>query len=253
MSATYELSMQNAIKHKTYDSSTGGRQPGSPFLFSSHVDVVTIGAMGKVPAKSMLFILALGLCGWAQIASTAPRQEFTRRLIAAAIERTHHSVRYVSDYVRIPYPGGDVPADTGVCTDEIIRSYRAVGVDLQKEVHQDMVQNFAAYPNQRHWRLAHPDSNIDHRRVPNLMVFFHRKGESLPITNRTTDYAPGDLVTWDLGGNVPHIGIVIDQKTAGSGRYMVVHNIGEGPKMEDVLFNWKITGHYRYFGPDGRQ
>jgi uncharacterized protein YijF (DUF1287 family) len=144
--------------------------------------------------------------------------------------------------------GGDVPADTGVCTDEVIRTYRAVGVDLQKEVHEDMVQNFAAYPNKRRWLLAHPDANIDHRRVPNLMVFFQRKGESLPITSRAEDYVPGDLVTWDLGGNVPHIGIVIDQNSRSSGRYMVVHNIGEGPKMEDVLFNWKITGHYRYFG-----
>jgi uncharacterized protein YijF (DUF1287 family) len=112
-----------------------------------------------------------------------------------------------------------------------------------------MVKNFAAYPNQRRWLLAHPDSNIDHRRVPNLQVFFQRKGESLPISARAEDYAPGDLVTWDLGRNVPHIGIVVDQKSRGSGRYMVVHNIGEGPKMEDVLFNWKITGHYRYFGP----
>jgi len=158
-------------------------------------------------------------------------------------------VRYVSEYLRIPYPGGDVPADTGVCTDEIIRSYRAVGVDLQEEVHEDMVKNFYAYPNQRRWLLAHPDSNIDHRRVPNLQVFFRRKGESLPITARAEDYAPGDLVTWNLGGNVPHIGIVVDRKSGATGRYMVVHNIGEGPKMEDVLFNWKITGLYRYFGP----
>jgi uncharacterized protein YijF (DUF1287 family) len=177
------------------------------------------------------------------------RQEFSTRLVAAAIERTHHPVRYVSAYVRIPYPGGDVPADTGVCTDEIIRSYRAVGVDLQKEVHEDMAQNFGAYSNKRRWLLAHPDSNIDHRRVPNLMGFFQRKGESLPITAKAADYAPGDLVTWDLGGGVPHIGIVVDQKSRRSGRYMIVHNIGEGPKMEDVLFNWKITGHYRYFGP----
>jgi len=185
----------------------------------------------------------------AQSNATGAQREFTRRFVAAAIERTHHSVRYVSEYVRIPYPGGDVPADTGVCTDEIIRSYRAVGVDLQKEVHEDMVQNFAAYPNKRKWLLLHPDSNIDHRRVPNLMVFFARKGESLPISNRAEDYAPGDLVTWDLGRNVPHIGIVVDQKARSSGRLMIVHNIGEGPKIEDVLFGWKITGHYRYLGP----
>ena len=181
-------------------------------------------------------------------ATPVSHQDFTRRLVAAAIERTHHAVRYVSAYVHIPYPGGDVLADTGVCTDEVIRSYRAVGVDLQKEVHEDMLQNFAAYPNKWQWLRAHPDANIDHRRVPNLMVFFQRKGESLPITSRAENYTPGDLVTWDLGGNVPHIGIVVDQRSR-SGRYMIVHNIGEGPKMEDVLFNWKITGHYRYFWP----
>ena len=156
------------------------------------------------------FAAAAGALRLAPAVSADSRQDFTRRLVAAAIERTHHSVRYVSAYVSIPYPGGDVPADTGVCSDEIIRSYRAVGVDLQKEVHEDMLQNFAAYPNKRRWLLAHPDSNIDHRRVPNLMVFFQRKGESLPITSRAEDYSPGDLVTWDLGGNVPHIGIVVD-------------------------------------------
>ena len=141
-----------------------------------------------------------------------------------------------------------MPADTGVCTDEIIRSYRAVGVDLQKEVHEDMLRHFTAYPNQRRWRLSHPDSNIDHRRVPNLQAFLRRKGEVLAITNRAQDYVAGDLVTWDLGGNVPHIGIVVNEK-ARSGRHMVVHNIGQGPRMEDVLFQWKITGHYRYYAP----
>jgi uncharacterized protein len=198
------------------------------------------------PLRTLIFSLAIIACASAQ--PNSPHQDFTKRLVAAAIERTHHSVRYVSEYVRIPYPGGDVPAETGVCTDEIIRSYRAVGVDLQKEVHEDMLRNFAAYPDQRRWRLARPDTNIDHRRVPNLMVFFSRKGETLPISNRSGDYAPGDLVTWDLGGNVPHIGIVVDQRAA-SGRYMIVHNIGQGPRMEDVLFDWKITGHYRYLGP----
>lgn len=177
------------------------------------------------------------------------RQEFLKKLVAAAEERTHHVVRYDPAYVRIPYPGGDVPADTGVCTDEVIRSYRAAGVDLQKEVHEDMAQNFSAYP--RKWRglSRQLDANIDHRRVPNLMVFFSRKGETLGITQRSEDYLPGDIVTWDLGGGVPHIGIVVNQKSAPSGRFMIVHNIGQGPKMEDVLFNWRVTGHYRYYGP----
>lgn len=187
--------------------------------------------------------------------STAPGQTpspshagFLDRLSAAAVERTHHSVRYEPAYVRIPYPGGDVPADTGVCTDEVIRSYRALGIDLQKEVHEDMVQNFSAYPRKWHWLLGKSDANIDHRRVPNLMVFFQRKGESLPTSDRAEDYGTGDLVTWDLGRGVPHIGIVVADKGA-SGRHMIVHNIGQGPHMEDVLFHWKVTGHYRYYGP----
>jgi len=177
------------------------------------------------------------------------RQTFLERLSSAAIARSHLSVRYDSAYVRIPYPNGDVPTDTGVCTDEIIRSYRALGIDLQKEVHEDMQHSFSVYPNQRRWLLSHTDTNIDHRRVPNLRVFFSRKGESLPITSRREDYLPGELVTWDLGGNVPHIGIVVNKKSPDTGRYMVEHNIGTGPKVEDVLFSWKITGHYRYFGP----
>jgi len=150
----------------------------------------------------------------AQTRPTAPdsRREFLVKLVAAAVERTHHTVRYDPAYVRIPYPGGDVPADTGVCTDEIIRAYRAVGIDLQKEVHEDMERNLSAYPRKWRWLSWHTDTNIDHRRVPNLMVFFSRKGEMLAITERAEDYAPGDLVTWDLGRNVPHIGIVVDQK-----------------------------------------
>jgi hypothetical protein len=136
-----------------------------------------------------------------------------------------------------------------VCSDEVIRAYRALGIDLQKEVHEDIAASFLSYPNHLRWMTVRPDTNIDHRRVPNLMVFFSRKGTSLPISTRAEDYEPGELVTWDLAGNVPHIGIVVDRKSAQSGRYMVVHNIGAGPKMEDVLFSWKITGHYRYFGP----
>ena len=180
---------------------------------------------------------------------TESQRQFLQKLVAASIERTAHHVRYDPAYVRIPYPGGDVPADTGVCTDEVIRAYRAVGVDLQKEVHDDILRNWSAYPHERRWQEAHPDTNIDHRRVPNLAVFFARNGQTLPITSRAQDYAPGDLVTWDLGGNVPHIGIVVDRRSPGGDRYMIVHNIGAGPRMEDVLFSWRITGHYRYYGP----
>jgi uncharacterized protein YijF (DUF1287 family) len=195
------------------------------------------------------FCVLAVLCVSAQSGSSAEqRAEFTQRLVAAAVERTRHVVRYDPAYVRIPYPGGDVPAGTGVCTDEVIRIYRTVGIDLQKEVHEDMQANFWSYPNHLRWMLFRTDTNIDHRRVPNLMVFFSRKGEKLEASTNATDYSPGDIVTWDLGGHVPHIGMVVDRKSAETGRYLIVHNIGQGPRMEDVLFQWKITGHYRYFG-----
>jgi len=197
-------------------------------------------------APILLFAISL-LAAQAIPSANSQRAAFTQNLVAVAIERTHHTVRYEPAYVCIPYPNGDVPADTGVCTDEIIRIYRAVGVDLQKEVHEDMQANFWSYPNHIRWQLFHTDTNIDHRRVPNLMIFFSRKGEKLAVTTNASEYSPGDLVTYDLGGNVPHIGMVVDREGS-SGRYMIVHNIGAGPKMEDVLFNWKITGHYRYFG-----
>jgi uncharacterized protein len=178
------------------------------------------------------------------LAQDSTHAEFLARLSAAAIERTDHTVRYTPDYVRLPYPNGDVPSNTGVCTDEVIRVYRAVGIDLQKEVHEDMVRNFAAYPHA--WQM-HPDSNIDHRRVPNLMVFFARNGVKLPMSEDSRDYSPGDIVAWDLGAGITHVGIVVARKGS-SGNYMVVHNIGRGPQMEDVLFDWKVIGHYRYYG-----
>ena len=202
-------------------------------------------------ASGFLLFASLGT-GQTRPSQADAQHDILLELSAAAMERTHHPVRYNGAYVRIPYPGGDVPPDTGVCTDEVIRSYRALGIDLQKEVHEDMARDFAAYPNRALWSLSHPDSNIDHRRVPNLIVFFRRNGESLPITSRAEDYMPGDLVTWDLGGNVPHIGIVVDRKAPQTGHYMIVHSIGSGPKMEDVFFDWKITGHFRYFGPNAR-
>ncbi len=173
------------------------------------------------------------------------RSEFTKRLVAAAVARAAVHVRYDPAYVRIPYPNGDVPAGTGVCTDEIIRIYRQVGIDLQQEVHKDIQRHFGDYPR----RMKQPDSNIDHRRVPNLMVFFRRYGQDLPITRNPNDYLPGDIVAWNLGGKVTHIGMVVDQKNVFGQRYKILHNIGAGPQIEDVLFEWKIIGHYRYYGP----
>jgi uncharacterized protein len=193
-----------------------------------------------------LFLLSV-CAGQTRRSSSITRQQFTGQLVAAAIERANHTVRYVPDYVHIDYPNGDVPASTGVGADEVIRVYRAVGIDLQKEVHEDMAAQFAEYP--RKWGMTHTDTKIDHRRVPNLMVFFQRKGAGLPVTANAKNYLPGDIVSWDLGGNVPHIGIVVDRHPPLSSGNLVLHNVGEGPKIEDVLFRWKITGHYRYYGP----
>jgi Uncharacterized protein conserved in bacteria len=173
-------------------------------------------------------------------------QGFAQNLVKAAIDRTQHSIRYDGSYLSIDYPNGDVPADIGVCTDVVIRSYRALGVDLQVLVHEDMKAHFEAYPSKRIWGLTKTDRNIDHRRVPNLQTFFKRHGESLPMSQSAVDYLPGDLVTWMLPGNLPHIGIVIDRFNENSDQPMVVHNIGAGPQSEDILFTYPITGHYRY-------
>lgn len=169
-----------------------------------------------------------------------------QQLIAAALERTQHKVRYDGRYVALKYPNGDVPDNMGVCTDVVIRSYRALGIDLQKQVHEDMQTHFSLYP--KIWGLKRPDKNIDHRRVPNLQVFFQRHGIQLKVSKVAKDYQPGDLVTWMIPGNLPHIGIVSNVKSVDGKRYKIVHNIGRGPKLEDMLFEYKITGHYRYLG-----
>lgn len=167
-------------------------------------------------------------------------------LATAALERTESNVRYDGSYHRLAYPNGDVPANIGVCTDVLIRSYRQLGVDLQVLVHEDMRANFSKYPTKRIWGLSRPDSNIDHRRVPNLQVFFARHGSVLSIKQDGALYKPGDIVTWMLPGNLPHIGIIVSQRSDDSARPLVVHNIGGGPVLEDMLFDYKITGHYRY-------
>jgi len=196
-----------------------------------------------IPSPAVRAVLATGALLMAAAAPAAPDPAaLTRRLVAAAVERAHLKVRYVGDYVRIPYPGGDVPADTGVCADEVIRIYRAVGVDLQVAVHEDIVRAPSAYPLR-----GRPDTSIDHRRVKNLLVYFRRDGEVLPITGDPTDYGPGDLVVWDLVAG--HIGMVVDRKDPASGRPLILHNVGRGPMIEDVLFTWPILGHFRYRGP----
>ena len=156
------------------------------------------------------------------------------------------AVFYDSNYRKIDYPMGDVPAYKGVCSDVIIRSYRGIGIDLQKLLHEDIKANFSAYPSKRMWGLNKPDTNIDHRRVPNLEVFFTRKGKVKPITKNAEDYVPGDIVSWRLDNGRPHIGIVVNKKSWDNQRYLVMHNIGFGQVAEDVLFSWKITGHFTY-------
>ncbi len=172
-------------------------------------------------------------------------QDKAATLVTAAIDQTYSDTRYDGRYFTIPYPGGDIPEHLGVCTDVIVRAYRKMVIDLQALVHEDMKKHFALYP--KLWGLKHTDTNIDHRRVPNLQVFFKRFGKELPVTNNPDDYKPGDLVTWNLrndGGSLPHIGIVSDNKNGQNP--MIIHNIGAGPKLEDMLFDYKITGHYRY-------
>ncbi len=188
--------------------------------------------------KSLFFLCIAFLAS-----SRAEAPSFAERLVVAAMERTKLTVRYEPAYVRLDYPNGDVPADTGVCTDVVIRCYRALRFDLQKLVHEDMKRSFSAYP--RKWGLKAPDKNIDHRRVPNLQTFFKRRGAALPVTQRAADYRPGDLITCTVAGRLPHIAIVVPAPDGGSTPW-IVHNIGQGPKCENRLFEFPLTGHYRF-------
>lgn len=189
-----------------------------------------------------LFIFALSLLitiqGFAQSVKAL-------KLSAAAIELTKQKVVYDPAYFSILYPNGDVPAGKGVCTDVVIRAYRtAFKIDLQKEVHEDMKPNFKLYP--KNWGRKTTDRSIDHRRVYNLMVFFKRKGSVKPMTKNAADYKPGDIVCWNLSGGISHVGLVVDKKSPDGKRNLIVHNIGAGQVIEDVLFDWKIIGHYTY-------
>ena len=172
--------------------------------------------------------------------------DFADNLVKAAYSRLQADVTYDGSYVSIAYPNGDVPQNIGVCTDVVIRCYRKVGVDLQQLVHEDMTTSFSEYPSRRIWGLQSTDTNIDHRRVPNLQTFFTRHGKKLPVTQNSNDYKPGDIVTWNLARNLPHIGIVVDKKSTRTGNPLIIHNVGNGPEMEDCLFDYQITGHYRY-------
>lgn len=188
--------------------------------------------------KLLILLLFLSL----QVAIS--QEIITKNLSDAALGLTKQKVTYDPSYFSISYPNGDVPKDKGVCTDVVIRAYRKLGIDLQKEVHEDMKENFKEYP--KIWGLKKTDKNIDHRRVPNLMTFFKRKKSTKSVTRKASDYKPGDIVSWSLGGGLTHIGIVVNKKSKDKKRFMIVHNIGSGQVLEDCLFNYKIIGHYRY-------
>lgn len=188
-------------------------------------------------------IFSVVVCTWF-VTACFSQQATALKLSDASISLTKDRVVYDPKYVPIAYPNGDVPAGTGVCTDVVIRAYRKLGIDLQKEVHEDMKANFRLYP--KNWGMKTTDRNIDHRRVPNLMVFFGRKGTKKPMTKNATDYVPGDIVCWDLNGKQIHIGLVVNRKSGDGKRYLIVHNVGAGQVLEDCLFAWKIIGHYTY-------
>jgi uncharacterized protein len=176
------------------------------------------------------------------IAVSSPK---IQQLLINAQTQTQKTNSYDPAYVAIAYPNGDVPIETGVCTDVVIRGFRGAGVDLQQVVHEDMLKHFSEYPQE--WGLSNPDPNIDHRRVPNLMRYFERQGKALPVTRNAADYLPGDVVTWDLGEGNWHTGLVSNLKSRLTGRSLIIHNVGVGASQQDVLFAWPILGHYRYF------
>jgi len=178
--------------------------------------------------------------------SSGIAKTFPEKLSDAAISIIDPSIDYDPSYFKIDYPNGDIPKNKGVCTDVIIRSYRKLGIDLQKEVHEDMLENFSDYPNLKKWGMIKTDTNIDHRRVPNLEVFFERKGEKLPLSQNPKDYKTGEIVTWIINNKLPHIGIVTNKKSRDGKRNLIVHNVGHGQVLEDCLFKYKIVGHFKY-------
>jgi uncharacterized protein len=191
--------------------------------------------------------IALVLIGFISsgVAQVNPRQKASPRaqvVSSAAQKQIGVTLYYDPSYVQMAYPGGDVSQDRGVCSDVIIRAFRAAGVDLQRLVHEDMRRAWSAYP--KNWGLKRPDSNIDHRRVPNLEVFFARRGKKLPLNSA---FLPGDVVTWTLPSGQLHLGIVTEKLEPGGQRPLLVHNIGGGARLEDVLDTWSFRGHYRYF------
>ncbi|REG98174.1 DUF1287 domain-containing protein [Flavobacterium aquicola] len=201
-----------------------------------------------------VFLIAISLFGCSQkeknkiqaINTETVTTSFEDKLSRAAISIIDPTIDYDSSYFSIKYPNGDIPKNKGVCTDVVIRAYRKLGIDLQKEVHEDMKANFSEYPNLKKWGMTKTDTNIDHRRVPNLEVFFERKGIKLPVSENADDYKTGEIVTWMINGKLPHIGIITNKKSHDGKRNLIVHNIGGGQDLEDCLFSYEIVGHYKY-------
>ena len=189
------------------------------------------------PILAIFFLLVL-------VSETKSQSEFKIQLSDSTLTLTKQKVTYDPSYFSLDYPNGDVPSGRGVCTDVIIRAYRKVGIDLQQLVHEDMKEHFEKYP--KNWGLTKPDKNIDHRRVPNLMVYFSRFGKILSTSQNENDYKPGEIICWNLGGGITHIGIIVNRKSIDNKHYLVVHNIGGGQVLDDCLFDFKIIGHYEF-------
>jgi len=208
--------------------------------------IVTLGFAACKPQATNVVKTATGIPehpALKPLPENAPPQ--VKQMIDGALAQAGVTTGYDPSYISLGYPGGDVNPQTGVCSDVVIRSFRKAGVDLQKEVHEDMVGAWNEYPKK--WGLERPDANIDHRRVPNLMTYFKRKGTAMLISNNPGDYQPGDVIAWDLGNGLDHIGIVTNIWSIDQQRCLIIHNIGAGARVEDVLFSWPIKGHYRYF------
>jgi uncharacterized protein len=214
-----------------------------PFrILSVHINLILLCCLLTSCAAKAVLVSERELAAAQEVKPNATPLE---RVLAHSIVQTTKTLTYDAAYVELDYPNGDVPIDRGVCADVIVRSFRQGGIDLQKELHEDMAKNFAMYPQK--WGAKRTDKNIDHRRVPNLMTWFERQGKNLPLSQIEKDYLPGDIVAWEIADGRFHIGIVSGIKIKDTYRYAVVHNIGSGARLEDVLFTWKVAGHYRYF------
>lgn len=215
--------------------------------------VITVAVIAIITAAAIMLVPrflpdssgALGLpTAHAPLAFDDTSTPEARAFAEAAMDQVGVTVGYDAAYVQLDYPGGDVPAETGVCTDVVVRALRDRGTDLQVEVHEDMLAAFDEYPDR--WGLEAPDANIDHRRVPNLQTYLERRDLDIPVSRAGSDYMPGDIVTWKIAGR-PHIGIVSTQVAPDGTRFCIVHNVGRGTVVQDCLFSYEITGHYRWF------